>query len=70
MRGVAVSYNTLQVFERFAGKVIAITGYEQDQVLVFPTGEPGADPGGLEESRPAGHRARARRGERAAAPCP
>ena len=30
--------------ERFAGKVIAITGYEQDQVMVTPTGKPGQNP--------------------------
>merc|ERR1719330_1914271 len=29
------------IVERFAGKVMAITGYEQDQVMVIPTGHPG-----------------------------
>jgi hypothetical protein len=32
------------VVKRFAGKVIAITGYEQDQVMVTPTGQPGVNP--------------------------
>eukprot|EP00441_Pelagodinium_beii_P019960 CAMPEP_0197660388 /NCGR_PEP_ID=MMETSP1338-20131121/50813_1 /TAXON_ID=43686 ORGANISM="Pelagodinium beii, Strain RCC1491" /NCGR_SAMPLE_ID=MMETSP1338 /ASSEMBLY_ACC=CAM_ASM_000754 /LENGTH=908 /DNA_ID=CAMNT_0043237725 /DNA_START=30 /DNA_END=2756 /DNA_ORIENTATION=- len=30
--------------ERFNGKVIAITGYEFDQVMVDPTGQPGVNP--------------------------
>ena len=30
--------------KRFAGKVMAITGYEQDQVMVTPTGQPGVNP--------------------------
>lgn len=30
--------------ERFKGKVIAITGYEQDQVMVTPVGHPGENP--------------------------
>ena len=29
------------IVKRFAGKVIAITGYEQDQVMVQPTGQAG-----------------------------
>ena len=33
-----------EIVARFAGKVIAITGYEQDQVMVTPTGRPGANP--------------------------
>ena len=32
------------IVRRFAGKVIAITGYEQDQVLVDPVGQPGVHP--------------------------
>eukprot|EP01084_Bolivina_argentea_P134965 237911_1 len=32
------------IIKRFAGKVIAITGYEHDQVMVVPTGEPGVNP--------------------------
>ena len=32
------------IVERFKGKVIAITGYEQDQVMVTPTGHPGVNP--------------------------
>jgi len=32
------------IVERFKGKVMAITGYEQDQVMVTPTGQPGAHP--------------------------
>eukprot|EP00322_Chrysochromulina_rotalis_P000677 CAMPEP_0115847920 /NCGR_PEP_ID=MMETSP0287-20121206/10641_1 /TAXON_ID=412157 /ORGANISM="Chrysochromulina rotalis, Strain UIO044" /LENGTH=898 /DNA_ID=CAMNT_0003301789 /DNA_START=6 /DNA_END=2702 /DNA_ORIENTATION=+ len=32
------------ILERFKGKVIAITGYEQDQVLVSPVGQPGVNP--------------------------
>ena len=32
------------IIKRFAGKVIAITGYEQDQVMVQPTGQPGVNP--------------------------
>eukprot|EP01084_Bolivina_argentea_P258905 436665_1 len=32
------------IVKRFAGKVIAITGYEQDQVMVQPSGEPGVNP--------------------------
>ena len=32
------------IVARFAGKTIAITGYEQDQVMVTPTGQPGAHP--------------------------
>jgi hypothetical protein len=42
------SQGTLQlpdaIVKRFAGKVIAITGYEQDQVMVTPTGQPGVNP--------------------------
>ena len=30
--------------KRFAGKVMAITGFEQDQVLVDPVGQPGVNP--------------------------
>mmetsp|Transcript_36428 Transcript_36428/g.67040 ORF Transcript_36428/g.67040 Transcript_36428/m.67040 type:complete len:907 (-) Transcript_36428:128-2848(-) len=33
-----------QIVKRFAGKVIALTGYEQDQVMVTPTGQPGVNP--------------------------
>ena len=32
------------IVDRFKGKVMAITGYEQDQVMVVPTGHPGANP--------------------------
>jgi len=32
------------IVERFRGKVMAITGYEQDQVLVDPVGQPGVNP--------------------------
>ena len=32
------------IISRFAGKVIAITGYEQDQVMVQPQGQPGVNP--------------------------
>jgi len=32
------------IVKRFAGKTMAITGYEQDQVLVEPTGQPGVNP--------------------------
>lgn len=32
------------IVERFRGKVIAITGYEYDQVMVSPAGEPGENP--------------------------
>ena len=32
------------IVEKFKGKVIAITGYEQDQVMVTPTGQPGVNP--------------------------
>jgi hypothetical protein len=32
------------VVKRFDGKVIAIQGYEQDQVMVQPAGQPGANP--------------------------
>eukprot|EP01084_Bolivina_argentea_P258907 436667_1 len=32
------------IVKRFAGKVIAITGYEQDQVMVLPPGQPGVNP--------------------------
>mmetsp|Transcript_15290 Transcript_15290/g.35833 ORF Transcript_15290/g.35833 Transcript_15290/m.35833 type:complete len:894 (+) Transcript_15290:100-2781(+) len=32
------------IVKRFAGKVIAITGYEHDQVMVRPQGKPGAMP--------------------------
>ena len=32
------------IIERFAGKVMAITGYEQDQVMVEPVGKPGVQP--------------------------
>jgi len=34
-----------KIVERFAGKVMAITGYEQDQVMVNPVGHPGVNPG-------------------------
>eukprot|EP00854_Cymbomonas_tetramitiformis_P025130 gene25130-30667_t len=33
------------IVKRFAGKAIAITGYEMDQVMVQPTGQPGVNPG-------------------------
>ena len=33
------------IVERFKGKVMAITGYEQGQVMVVPTGKPGLNPG-------------------------
>ena len=33
-----------EIVKRFAGKVMAITGYEQDQVLVEPVGSPGVNP--------------------------
>lgn len=32
------------IVERFKGKVIAITGYEHDQVMVTPAGQPGVNP--------------------------
>ena len=32
------------IIERFKGKTMAITGYEQDQVMVTPTGKPGVNP--------------------------
>ena len=32
------------IVKRFAGRVMAITGYEQDQVLVDPVGQPGVHP--------------------------
>jgi len=32
------------IVKRFAGKTMAITGYEQDQVMVIPTGQPGVNP--------------------------
>ena len=32
-----------EIVERFKGKVIAITGYEMDQVMVTPTGKPGVN---------------------------
>jgi len=32
------------IVERFKGKVMAITGYEHDQVMVQPTGHPGVNP--------------------------
>ena len=32
------------IVKRFAGKVMAITGYEQDQVIVDPVGQPGVNP--------------------------
>ena len=32
------------IVKRFDGKVIAIQGYEQDQVMVTPTGSPGKNP--------------------------
>lgn len=33
------------IIDRFKGKVMAITGYEQDQVMVNPVGQPGVNPG-------------------------
>mmetsp|Transcript_15463 Transcript_15463/g.36558 ORF Transcript_15463/g.36558 Transcript_15463/m.36558 type:complete len:894 (-) Transcript_15463:53-2734(-) len=33
-----------EIVQRFKGKVIAITGYEMDQVMVQPTGQPGKNP--------------------------
>jgi hypothetical protein len=33
-----------EIIKRFDGKVMAITGYEQDQVLVDPVGQPGVHP--------------------------
>lgn len=33
-----------EIIERFKGKVMAITGYEQDQVMVTPVGQPGVNP--------------------------
>ena len=30
--------------QKFKGKAIAIVGYEQDQVMVTPTGQPGVNP--------------------------
>ena len=33
------------IVAKFKGKVIAITGYEQDQVMVSPQGQPGKNPG-------------------------
>ena len=32
------------IVKRFDGKVIAIQGYEQDQVMVTPVGQPGVNP--------------------------
>ena len=32
------------IVKRFEGKVMAITGYEQDQVMVTPVGQPGVNP--------------------------
>ena len=32
------------IVKKFKGKTIAITGYEMDQVMVFPTGQPGVNP--------------------------
>ena len=32
------------IVKRFGGKVMAIMGYEQDQVLVDPVGHPGVNP--------------------------
>ena len=32
------------IVKRFDGKVIAIQGYEQDQVMVTPVGKPGVNP--------------------------
>ncbi|XP_045181704.2 uncharacterized protein LOC123540595 [Mercenaria mercenaria] len=33
-----------EIIDRFKGKVMAITGYEQDQVMVSPVGQPGVNP--------------------------
>ncbi|KAK3083427.1 hypothetical protein FSP39_022315 [Pinctada imbricata] len=33
-----------EIVDRFKGKVMAITGYEQDQVMVSPVGQPGVNP--------------------------
>jgi len=33
-----------EIVARFKGKTMAITGYEQDQVMVFPTGQAGVNP--------------------------
>ena len=33
-----------EIIKRFDGKVMAITGYEQDQVMVQPVGQPGVHP--------------------------
>ena len=33
-----------EIVKRFAGKVIAVTGYEMDMVMVEPTGRPGENP--------------------------
>ena len=33
-----------EIIKRFDGKVMAITGYEQDQVMVTPVGKPGVNP--------------------------
>lgn len=33
-----------EIIDRFDGKVMAITGYEQDQVMVSPVGKPGVNP--------------------------
>merc|ERR1719473_1701897 len=33
-----------EIVKRFEGKVIAIQGYEQDQVMVSPQGKPGLNP--------------------------
>ena len=33
-----------ELMDRFKGKVMAITGYEHDHVMVTPTGKPGAVP--------------------------
>ena len=32
------------IIDRFDGKVIALTGYEMDQVMVEPQGQPGVNP--------------------------
>lgn len=37
-------YPDLNSLSRISGKVMAITGYEQDQVMVSPTGKPGENP--------------------------
>ncbi|XP_045180973.2 uncharacterized protein LOC123540207 [Mercenaria mercenaria] len=41
-----LNFNPLpkKIVDRFKGKVIAITGYEQDQVMVSPVGQPGVNP--------------------------